>query len=85
MVQRGVGLDLKIDAFKLPITTCSQAVWRMVFRLLFFLLSKLRDFMLFLSGCSLTRADIDCHHCHFPLKAVHNVSSLRFEIDQVCV
>ncbi|XP_045797037.1 F-box/FBD/LRR-repeat protein At4g26340-like [Trifolium pratense] len=74
---------------------------------------KLRDFMLFLSGCpiledlfifnvlfdseesltcdewktfcltNLTRADIDCFRNHFPLKAVHNVVSLRLPIDQV--
>jgi hypothetical protein len=34
---------------------------------------------------SLTRADIDCFHYQFPLKAVHNVHSLRLEIDQVCL
>jgi hypothetical protein len=34
---------------------------------------------------NLTRADIDCFHCHFPLKAVHNVHSLRLEIDKVCL
>jgi hypothetical protein len=33
----------------------------------------------------LTRADIDCFSNHFPLKAVHNVPSLRLEIDQVCL
>jgi hypothetical protein len=32
---------------------------------------------------NLTRADIDCFLCHFPLKSVHNVPSLRLEIDQV--
>ncbi|MCH93111.1 F-box/FBD/LRR-repeat protein, partial [Trifolium medium] len=31
---------------------------------------------------NLTRADIDCFHCHFPLKAIHNVPSLRLQIDQ---
>ncbi|MCH87960.1 F-box/LRR-repeat protein [Trifolium medium] len=74
---------------------------------------KLRDLMLFLTGCpilqdlytydlyfdseesltcnewksfclsNLTRADIDCFHSHLTLEAVQNVSSLRFEIDQV--
>jgi hypothetical protein len=34
---------------------------------------------------NLTRADIDCFHYHFPLKAVHNVHSLRLEIDKVCL
>ncbi|PNX81420.1 F-box/LRR-repeat protein, partial [Trifolium pratense] len=32
---------------------------------------------------NLTRADIDCFRNHFPLKAVHNVVSLRLPIDQV--
>jgi hypothetical protein len=32
---------------------------------------------------NLTTADIDCFHNHFPLKAVHNVHSLRLKIDQV--
>ncbi|XP_045794310.1 F-box/FBD/LRR-repeat protein At4g00160-like isoform X2 [Trifolium pratense] len=31
---------------------------------------------------NLTTADIDCYCNHFPLKAVHNVSSLRLQIDQ---
>ncbi|XP_058741512.1 F-box/FBD/LRR-repeat protein At5g22660-like [Vicia villosa] len=75
---------------------------------------KLRDFMLFLTGCpiledlhlltevtfgsdesltvnewkgfclsNLTRADIHCAYSYFPLKAFHNVHSLRFQIDQV--
>jgi hypothetical protein len=34
---------------------------------------------------NLTTADIDCFRNHFPLKAVHNVSYLRLEIDQVCL
>jgi hypothetical protein len=34
---------------------------------------------------NLTRADIDCFHYHFPLKAVHNAHSLRLEIDKVCL
>jgi hypothetical protein len=76
---------------------------------------KLRDLMLFLTGCpilqdlytyglyydseesltcnewksfylsNLTRADIDCFQSHLTLKAVQNVSYLRFEIDQVCL
>jgi hypothetical protein len=33
---------------------------------------------------NLTYADIDCYRFHFPLKAVHNVPSLRLEIDKVC-
>ncbi|GAU25872.1 hypothetical protein TSUD_164130 [Trifolium subterraneum] len=32
---------------------------------------------------NLIRANIDCFHCHFPLKAVHNVHSLRLQVDQV--
>ncbi|MCH84842.1 F-box/RNI/FBD-like domain protein, partial [Trifolium medium] len=31
---------------------------------------------------NLTRADIDCFHGHLTLKVVHNVPSMRFEIDQ---
>jgi hypothetical protein len=34
---------------------------------------------------NLTTADIDCFRNHFPLKAVHNVSYLRLQIDQVCL
>jgi hypothetical protein len=34
---------------------------------------------------NLTTAHIDCFRNHFPLKAVHNVSYLRLEIDQVCL
>jgi len=30
-------------------------------------------------------ADIDCTYSYFPLKAVHNVPSMRFEINQVCL
>ncbi|MCI06443.1 F-box/RNI/FBD-like domain protein, partial [Trifolium medium] len=32
---------------------------------------------------NLTRAELDCSSFHFPLKAFHNVASLRLKIDQV--
>jgi hypothetical protein len=34
---------------------------------------------------NLTTADVDCFRSPFPLKAVNNVSSLRLDIDQVCL
>jgi hypothetical protein len=34
---------------------------------------------------NLTKADINCGHYYIPLKAVYNVASLRFEINQVCL
>lgn len=77
---------------------------------------KLRDFMLFLTGCpvledlhlltqvtfgsdesltctewnnfclsNLTTTYIHCAYSYFPLKAFHNVSSLHFQIDEVCL
>jgi hypothetical protein len=34
---------------------------------------------------NLARADIDCFYDYFPLKAVYNVQSLRFQFHQVCL
>ena len=34
---------------------------------------------------NLTKADINCSDIYVPLKAVYNVASLRFEINQVCL
>jgi hypothetical protein len=34
---------------------------------------------------NLIRANIDCFYSPFPLRAVHNVQSLRIDIDQVCL
>jgi hypothetical protein len=34
---------------------------------------------------NLIRANIDCFYSPFPLRAVHNVQSLRVDIDQVCL
>jgi hypothetical protein len=34
---------------------------------------------------NLTRVNIDCARCFFPLEAVHNVPSMRLEINEVCL
>jgi hypothetical protein len=38
-----------------------------------------------LLSTNLTRAEIDCYHYYFPVKAVHNVQSLIFGYRQVCL
>jgi hypothetical protein len=38
-----------------------------------------------LLSTNLIRADIDCYHFYFPVKAVHNVQSLVFGYRQVCL